>query len=97
MCVRITPVNTKTVLRTFFLYVFKNVETSLKVINKSLKFCLQNPDCTADKKTYCVPSMEKTINGVTYKNTMCQYCGVDTVACNKVCSRLFTQVILILN
>lgn len=40
-----------------------------------------NPDCNDDKNTYC------SLDNGKGKNTMCQYCGVDLTACNKLCTR----------
>jgi hypothetical protein len=40
-------------------------------------------DCTEDKKVFCPLSTD---------NTLCKFCGVDLLACDKVCSRGLTRV-----
>jgi hypothetical protein len=45
----------------------------------------KNPDCTADKNTYCKLDYQGQ------KNTRCTYCGVNVAACNKLCERTLSD------
>ena len=47
----------------------------------------QNPDCSADKNTYCPITYFSQSKNKTLQNTRCDYCGVDTTRCSKMCYR----------
>ena len=62
-------------------------------LNNILFNSVQKPDCTADKATYCSMDETNSMDGKTYKNTMCLFCGVDLKACNNAfCERDLTAV-----